>query len=409
MANDKIKALHVQVAEKLIEQLKAGTAPWQKPWTSDNLPAFELPYNAVTGNRYKGINTFSLLAGGYEDPRWMTFNQASANEWKVRKGEKASVIQFVKATDLVTKRDEQGKPVLNAEGKPVKVMVKLDRPIITTAWVFNAAQVDGISALQKPNIKELGWDPVERAEKLIAGSGAEILHKAGDRAFYSPFRDKITMPLREQFSAPDKYYATLLHELGHWTGHKDRLDRSIMNKFGTEAYAREELRAEIASLLIGQELRIGHDPGQHTAYVDSWIKVLQDTPFEIHAAAADAEKIFNYLTGLEQKREVTFKKETVSEVRAAETASTSSKYLSTGDEIGYNDTVYKVHGHLKHGRLRMEDLQTGNSFVLSRNDGLYSSLLEAKVNTNKEISITKAVEMPVVAEKKAEVSYGIKR
>lgn len=401
MANDKtkdkIKALHIQVAEKLIEQLKAGTAPWQKPWNSDNLPAFELPYNAVTGNRYKGINTFSLLMGGYEDPRWMTFNQAAANDWKVKKGEKASLIQFVKATDLVAKRDEQGKPVLNEEGKPVKIMVKLDKPIITTAWVFNAAQVDGIQALQKTERQDLGWDPIERAEKLIGASGAEIFHKSGDRAFYSPFRDKITMPLKQQFDAPDKYYATLLHELGHWTGHKDRLDRSIMNKFGTESYAREELRAEIASLLIGQELRIGHDPGQHSAYVDSWIKVLQDTPFEIHAAAADAERIFNYLTGLEQKREI----------KAEEIPAVNVKHLSTGDQISYNDTTYKVQGHLKQGRLRMEDTHTGNTFVLSKNDGLYSSLLEAKLNPEKQKQI--AAEMPVSEERKNVAAYGIRR
>ncbi|MEJ5962920.1 ArdC family protein [Pedobacter immunditicola] len=407
MANDKVKALHVQVAEKLIEQLKAGTAPWQKPWNSDSLPAFELPYNAVTGNRYKGINTFSLLLNGYEDPRWMTFNQASANDWQVKKGEKASLIQFVKTTDLVAKRDESGKPVMNEEGKPVKVSVKLNHPIITTAWVFNAAQVNGVPALQNQDIKALGWDPVDRAEKLIAGSGADIKHLVGDRAFYSPSGDKITMPLKEQFDAPDKYYATLLHELGHWTGHKDRLDRSIMNKFGTEAYAREELRAEIASMLIGQELRIGHDPGQHTAYVDSWIKVLQDTPFEIHAAAADAEKIFNYLTGLEQKREI---KAAVQPVAEAEppTYVTGSKYLSTGDEIAYNNTVYKVQGHLKQGRLRMEDLGTGQNFVLSKNDVLYGSLLHAKHHPEQQ-SIAAETQIPVSQETETVAAYGIRR
>ena len=408
MANDKVKALHVQVAEKLIEQLKAGTAPWQKPWNSDNLPAFELPYNAVTGNRYKGINTFSLLLNGYEDPRWMTFNQASANDWQVKKGEKASLIQFVKTTDLVAKRDESGKPVVNEEGKPVKVSVKLNHPIITTAWVFNAAQVNGVPALQKQDMKALGWDPVDRAEKLIAGSGADIKHLAGDRAFYSPFRDKITMPLKEQFDAPDKYYATLLHELGHWTGHKERLDRSIMNKFGTEAYAREELRAEIASMLIGQELRIGHDPGQHTAYVDSWIKVLQDTPFEIHAAAADAEKIFNYLTGLEQKREIKAAVQPVAEAEPPKYGA-GSKYLSTGDEIAYNNTVYKVQGHLKQGRLRMEDLGTGQNFVLSKNDVLYGSLLHAKHHPEQQASIAAETQIPVSQETETVAAYGIRR
>jgi antirestriction protein ArdC len=379
MANDKVKALHVQVAEKLIEQLKEGTAPWQKPWSNDNVPAFELPYNAVTGNRYKGINTFSLLLHGHEDPRWITFKQAAANDWKVKKGEKASLIQFVKTTALVAKRDESGKQLLDEHGKPVKIAVKLQHPIITTAWVFNASQVEGISALLKEDNKKLGWNPIEHAEKLILNSSADIRHVAGDRAYYSPLQDKITMPLKEQFDTPDKYYATLLHELGHWTGHKDRLDRSIMNRFGTEAYAREELRAEIASLLIGQELRIGHDPGQHTAYVESWIKILKDTPFEIHAAAADAEKILNYIMALEQKREISSEIENGSHSKHSK-GGTSSDYLSFGDAIAYNNTIFKVQGHLKQGRLRMEDLGTGNTFILSKSDTLYGSLLKAKQN-----------------------------
>lgn len=389
--------MHIQVAEKLIEQLKAGTAPWQKPWNSDNLPSFELPYNAVTGNRYKGINTFSLLLSGYEDPRWITFNQASANQWSVKKGEKASLIQFVKTTDLVAKRDESGKPMLNDDGKHIKISIKLDRPIITSAWVFNAAQVNGIPNLQKPDIQELGWKPLERAEKLIASSGADIIHRAGDNAFYSPFKDQIIMPLKKQFDAPDKYYATALHELGHWTGHKDRLDRSIMNQFGSEAYAREELRAEIASLLIGQELRIGHDPSQHTAYVDSWIKVLQDTPFEIHAAAADAEKILNYLTGLEQKREVKTELQNIPESKESRNQ-TTSKYLSSGDEIAYNNTIYKVNGHLKQDRLRMEDLNSGHNFVLSKNDMLYSSLLQVKQQSQDKTHKIDGTDTPISQE-----------
>lgn len=120
MANENAKPLHVQVAEKLIEQLKKGTAPWQKPWGTSNLPSFELPYNAVSGNRYKGINTMSLLVADFQDPRWMTFNQAASQDWRVKKGEKGSLIQFVKLNDLLTKRDEQGKPVLDGNGKTIK-------------------------------------------------------------------------------------------------------------------------------------------------------------------------------------------------------------------------------------------------------------------------------------------------
>lgn len=383
MKNEKAKPLHVRVAEKLIEQLKAGTAPWQKPWSSDHLPAFELPYNAQTGNRYKGINTLSLLLTPYNDPRWLTFNQASANEWQVKKGEKGTMIQFVKLIDLVNKRDEKGESVVDEFGKPIKVQVNLKNPIIKSAWVFNAEQINGIPELKKVALKELGWNPIERAEQLVKNSGAKIVHVSGDNAFYNFRADNITLPLREQFDTPDKYYATALHELGHWTGHKDRLDRSLMNKHGSEEYAREELRAEIASLLIGQELKIGHDPSQHTAYVESWIKVLQDNPFEVHLAAADAEKIFNYLLAFEQKRELGKPLESI-----ATRPARSKETLLQEDEIAYNDTIYKVQRDLKKGKFQMEDMQTGTRFLLSHTDGLYTSLLNAKQENSLALKLT---------------------
>lgn len=114
--------------------------------------------------------------------------------------------------------------------------------------------------------------------------------------------DSITMPERGQFPSADNYYATALHELGHWTGHPSRLDRDLSNPFGSEGYAKEELRAEISSMILGNELGIGHDPGQHVAYVGSWIKVLQEDPLEIFRAAADAEKIQAFVLAFEQQQ-----------------------------------------------------------------------------------------------------------
>ena len=386
MSSKNSKSLHEIVATNIIKKLEEGTAPWQKPW-NDNGPAFEIPYNATTGNRYKGINIFSLLMADREDPRWMTFKQASEKGLQVRKGEKASLIQYVKLHQLVPKKDEQGKPILDEKGKPVKVQVRLDRPIITTAWVFNAEQINGIEPLVKPDIKQFQWDPIERAENLIQASGANITHSAGDQAFYSPLRDSITMPFREQFDAPDKYYATALHELGHWTGHENRLDRSLINRYGTEGYAREELRAEIASMLIGQELHIGHDPGQHIAYVDNWIQILRDTPFEIHAAAAD----------------VAVEEHTVTQPEKAKDA-----VLSMGDEIAYNNTAYRVQGHLKRGRMRVEDLTTGNVFSLSKTDRLYNSLLQAKQHPE-AVKVGEDLRRPAHTEMEVVAAYGIRR
>ncbi|MBW9878691.1 DNA primase, partial [Escherichia coli] len=146
------------------------------------------------------------------------------------------------------------------------------------------------------------WNSIERAESILEASGAKISHDQVDRAFYRMSTDSIHLPQQASFPSADRYYATALHELSHWTGHASRLDRDLSHPFGSEGYAREELRAEIASMIIGDELGIGHDPSQHVAYVKSWIKALQDDPLEIFRAAADAEKIQGFVLGLEQQR-----------------------------------------------------------------------------------------------------------
>ncbi|MBV6885854.1 DUF1738 domain-containing protein [Xanthomonas euvesicatoria] len=293
------KPFHEVVAEKLIEQLKAGTAPWQKPWEPGEPNAY-LPMNPTTGKRYKGINAIHLMAQGRSDARWMTYKQAAAVGAQVRKGEKGTPVQYWKFSEEQDKLDDNGRPVLDAKGQPVKETVMLERPRVFFATVFNGEQIDGLPPLQPK--KEQTWNAVERAEHILKASGATITHAAGDRAFYRPSTDSITLPERGQFPSSDRYYATALHELGHWTGHASRLDRDLAHPFGSEGYAKEELRAEIASMIVGDELGIGHDPGQHAAYVGSWIKALQDEPLEVFRAAADAEKIHDYVLAFEQKQ-----------------------------------------------------------------------------------------------------------
>jgi antirestriction protein ArdC len=302
MAGEQRK-MHEIVADKIIEQLKEGTAPWQLPWEKSTT-AFVKPYNAVTNQPYKGLNSLYLqMFTPFEDPRWATFKQAQSQGWQVEKGAKGMVINFVKTHDYYLKRDEKGNQVFDENGKPVRIRKELSSPIITKAWVFNAEQIKGISPLEKKEEVNL-WEKLNRVENLVKNSGADIEHVQGNNAFYSPLADKIRMPERTQFKTSDRYYSTLLHELGHWTGHNSRLDRSIMNTFGTQNYAREELRAEIASMMLGSELQIGHDPKQHVAYVDSWIQILTEKPFEIHQAAADAQKASDFLMTYDRKREL---------------------------------------------------------------------------------------------------------
>jgi len=294
------KVYHEQVAESLIAQLKQGTAPWQKPWQPGD-PLLSFPHNPTTQKRYRGINALYLMSQDYADPRWLTYKQAAGLGVQVRKGEKSTWIQYWKFTDERIRKDDNGKPVLNSDGKPVKETVKLERPRVFYASVFNVEQIDNMPELI---IDPPTWNPIERAEQILQVSGAAIEHGEYDRAFYRPITDRIHLPHKHQFETPDRYYATALHELGHWTGHETRMNRDLAHPFGSEGYAREELRAEIASMLLGHELGLGHDPGQHVAYVASWIKTLEEDPTEIFRAAADAEKIQDYVLAFARQQEL---------------------------------------------------------------------------------------------------------
>ncbi|MBS0588763.1 MAG: DUF1738 domain-containing protein [Proteobacteria bacterium] len=320
---DSKKAFHEQVAENLIEQLKKGVAPWQKPWKPGDLLAV-LPVNPTTGKRYRGINSLNLMTRAYTDPRWLTYKQAISLGAQVRKGEKSTLVQYWKFTDERIKKDNYGNPVLNSEGNPIKEQIRLERPRVFYASVFNAEQVDNLPEL---DIKAPDWDPLERAEHILQASNAVIRHGETDNAFYRPSTDSIHLPHKHQFSTPDRYYATALHELGHWTGHELRLNRDLSHPFGSEGYAKEELRAEIASMLLSGELGIGHDPGQHVAYVSSWIKALQEDPTEIFRAAADAEKIQDYVLAFSQQQEIGKEIDTQEAIRMDQIKQNTTAYL----------------------------------------------------------------------------------
>jgi putative DNA primase/helicase len=297
---DRRKAFHEQVAEKLIEQLRQGTAPWQKPWQPGE-PGANIPINPVTGRRYRGINIIQLMMQDRTDQRWLTYKQAESAGAQVLKGEKGTSIQYWKFAEEQTITDEAGRPVLDDQGQPRKGQLTLERPRVFFATVFNAEQIEGLPPLEH---KEPSWQILDRTENILQASSAVILHGQHDRAFYRASTDSIHLPGRDQFKTADQYYATALHELGHWTGHSSRLNRDLLNPYGSVEYSKEELRAEIASMILGDELGIGHDPGQHAAYVGSWIQVLEENPLEIFRASADAERIRDYILSFEQQQEL---------------------------------------------------------------------------------------------------------
>lgn len=289
------------VADKVIEQLKQGSAPWLKSWQAGES---YMPFNPTTGNAYRGGNAVWLMAEaqdkGYTDSRWLTADQAAKAGAKVRESESGTQIQFWKWQGMEPVTDKQGQPILDDQGKQKQQLVRYERPRVMSAVVFNADQIEGLPRQEdRPALPE--WQRHGVAETMLAAGGADIRYE-GERAFYMPNLDRITLPEREQFASPDAFYATALHAKAHWTGHQSRLDRDLSHPFGSEGFAKEEMRAGIASMILGEQLGIGHDPAQHAAYTGAWVKALQEDPRELFRAAADAERIAKHMHALTQEK-----------------------------------------------------------------------------------------------------------
>jgi antirestriction protein ArdC/phage/plasmid primase-like uncharacterized protein len=285
-----------EVAQEIIKRIEEGTAPWQKPWDAGATGV--APFNPTSGKAYRGINDLWLSMRGYTDPRWMTYRQAEAAEAQVRKGEKATGIEYWQWSVSESLKDENGNPVLDGDGKQRYQTYRLERPRVFYAKVFNAEQIDGMAPWIAP---APAFNPLERAEAIVAGAGVPVLHDQHDRAFYRPMSDEIHLPPRAAFKGAAEYYETALHELGHATGHQSRLNR-FFGPFGSEGYAREELRAEIASYMLARDMGISFDPANHAAYVESWLKVLREDKNEIFHAARDAETIKTWVMEPEQRQ-----------------------------------------------------------------------------------------------------------
>ncbi|SIO41355.1 zincin-like metallopeptidase domain-containing protein [Halodesulfovibrio marinisediminis] len=323
----KRKTFHQEFAEQIIDDLKKGTAPWQKPWKAGE---FHPPFNPISGTVYSGVNFVSLAREGMEDPRFVTFNQANAEGLRIKKGSKSRPVVFWQFTKEENVLDDDGKPILDEEGKQQKETFLLERPILRFASVFHATQVEGMPEWKG---QDVSWNPHERSEAILEGSGASISHDQRDRAFFSYTLDKIKLPPKDKFDSQDKYYATALHELGHWTGHEKRWKGSerTFGPKGTQEYAREELNAEIASWMVSMEVGLEYDRGRHLAYVDSWIQALEKDPYEIMRACQTAERIKGHMLGfekgikMEDQKEKNITKEKVKEQEPEQTLSQLAK------------------------------------------------------------------------------------
>jgi len=237
----------------------------------------------------------------------MTYRQAAELAWQVRRGEKGTQIEF---WEVKAGRDTRSEPIRAGDGDGHKPADEPDEgrgnPLVHRVYtVFNAKQIEGIPEWT-PKHRTV-FEVVEAAEQILKNSGATILHDQADRAFYNRSSDSIHLPPKQAFKDAAGYYGTALHELAHWTGHPSRLDRATLNetyRFGDISYAKEELRAELASVFLAAERGIPHDPEQHAAYVGSWIKTLKEDKNEIFRSAHDASRAADFLLALERDRSI---------------------------------------------------------------------------------------------------------
>ena len=278
-----------RITQEIIARLESGTKPWIKPWRG--VPVSR-PLRAC-GIPYRGMNVFWLWMVadmcGYASPFWMTYNQANELGAQVRKGEKSTIAIFYKS---YTKEVE-------APGTGEKT--DESRRVLKAYPVFNADQVEGLPERFHPAATLEVVEPEGRQAELdsfFARIPAVLRHQ-GDEAYYEPVADRVTMPPAHLFSGFDHYYATLAHELSHWTGHASRLDRNLKNRFGSAAYAAEELIAELSSAMLGAELGLPVTHlDSHASYIEHWLKLLKQDDRAILTAAAKAEEASRLLLKL---------------------------------------------------------------------------------------------------------------
>ena len=310
-AYEKLTPQRKQLVDQVLANLEKGNLFWTQGWVAAGAPE-----SAVTGKKYRGINNLYLslvaMAENYGDNRWATFRQMEEKGWTFKKDEeghtlgkgKSVSVEYYEMRDKETKRrfdrsvldgmtfDEQREYM----DKNVYWLRKFYR-------VFNCSLMDGVPAKEMPMIDVN--DRIEKAEAILDywnANESKIVY-GGSQAFYRPSTDEVHLPEREKFKSTQSFYDTAFHEIGHSTGHESRLNRDLSGGFGSQSYAMEELRAEIASIFMAQDL--GIEPSEdrlqnNAAYIQSWKDEIKENPNALFTAIADADKIARYVSSKEQ-------------------------------------------------------------------------------------------------------------
>lgn len=302
MASNQTKEFRKSVADMFVKGLSEEGLNWKQGWATTG----ELR-NAVSNRHYRGLNEFYLklvsMVHGYKDPRWMTFNQIRDEGYHLEKGSKGAKVEYWFPFDTIKKKGvsfEEKERLIN-EGERKNEDFSLVAKYYT---VFNGDNISGLPEIELPK-NEI--EPSVVLEQISRGMNVEIYNDGEDRAFYRPSTDDIHLPLPEVFSSDNEYNAVAFHELGHATGHESRLNRDQSGVFGTSAYAKEELVAEITSAFMAETTGINLEDmnmENHKAYVNGWITSIEDDPEYLMKAISQANDAADYMQQFVSEKEI---------------------------------------------------------------------------------------------------------
>jgi antirestriction protein ArdC len=277
---------YAQITERILELLRAGVVPWQRPWRTAGGP------RNLSGRPYRGVNALLLACQDYASPYWLTFRQARVRGGHVRRGERGTHVVLWRPVERRERAAAEGEP----EGDEGRRYL-----LVRTYTVFNLEQCALPSQTLPPPPPEPPA-PLAACEQIVAAmpDPPRIL-EGGPIALYAPVPDIVLIPHRADFRDAPAYYATLFHELGHATGHPRRLDRPTLSdrcRFGTTNYSREELVAELAgAFLCGQAGIAPAVLDAAAAYVRGWLRALGDDPRLVVVAAGQAQRAADHILG----------------------------------------------------------------------------------------------------------------
>ncbi len=295
-----VKEMREEMVSRLVSIIESRPLEWEAGWSN----AGDTPHNAITQKNYNGFNFFFLLAlqmeQGYADGRWLTFKQVQDLGGSVTKGQKSAQIFYYREYDKNTKKDFDQKSIEKLTQEEQLIYKKENVvPVLRCSNVFNAKQCENLPKAEKRVLteQEIETQRVAVMETVLENNSVPIIHDGGSRAYYSWKEDAIHLPEKAAFKSMQDYYATVLHEIAHSTGHKSRLDRNLQT--AKTAYAIEELRAELGSVFMQNELGIkieGRHFENHGAYLQSWLSEVKKDPGVFLEAVSAAGKIADYIT-----------------------------------------------------------------------------------------------------------------